>query len=352
MVGATQSGKTSSIVIPAILEWPGAVVVASVKRDILDVTSKHRQELGNVEILEPGLDDGKTWNPLEGISNYRQAMRVAQDMAVTTGESSDGTFWNNLAVKLLGTLFAIAIEHGQSIFDVVRVLESRNFEPWAFPERSTNASETLANLLKYEPKTLDSICVTTESMVLPWRFPQPAARVREVLQGSNSLFMCSPKGQQLHYEPLFRGALRMILDEQQRLVDARVQQKLLVVLDEAASVSSLDDLDLLAATVSGLDVTLLTVVQDFGQLTARWGPKASTIVNNHTTRLIFGGLSDPSAISFVPELKRGADEKPETPLRELSAGRAVLVANRRPAALIKTLPWWRSAHLRGLASMT
>ncbi|OYV27740.1 MAG: hypothetical protein B7Z82_04505, partial [Halothiobacillus sp. 20-54-6] len=34
------------------------------------------------------------------------------------------------------------------------------------------------------------------------------------------------------------------------------------VLDEAATVASLDELDQLAATVSGLDVTLVTVVQD------------------------------------------------------------------------------------------
>jgi len=66
----------------------------------------------------------------------------------------------------------------------------------------------------------------------------------------------------------FRGALRMVLEEQQRLVDVRAQRRLLLVLDEAATVASLDELDQMASTVSGLDVTLVTVLQDFSQLKA------------------------------------------------------------------------------------
>jgi hypothetical protein len=54
---------------------------------------------------------------------------------------------------------------------------------------------------------------------MPWRFRQPLATVRSVVDGSNTLFLCSPRGEQRHYEPLFRGALRMILEEQQRRVD-------------------------------------------------------------------------------------------------------------------------------------
>ena len=127
-------------------------------------------------------------------------------------------------------------------------------------------------------------------MLMPWRFAQPLAAVREVVAGSNTLYLCSPRGEQRHYEPLFRGALRMVLEEQQRRVDQGNGRRLLLVLDEAATVASLDELDQLAATVSGLGVTLVTVIQDFAQLVARWGPRAATIVNNHTTRVVLGGL--------------------------------------------------------------
>jgi hypothetical protein len=47
----------------------------------------------------------------------------------------------------------------------------------------------------------------------------------------------------------------MVLEEQQRLVDEGRSDGCLLVLDEAATVASLDELDQMASTVSGLDVT-------------------------------------------------------------------------------------------------
>jgi hypothetical protein len=118
------------------------------------------------------------------------------------------------------------------------------------------------------------------------------------------------------------------------------------VLDEAATVASLDELDQLAATVSGLDVTLVTVVQDFAQLVARWGARAPTIVNNHTTRVVMGGLADPTATKYLPELI-AKDDSRALPLRERAAGTAMVVAGRLPVFAVRLRPWWRVRRLRG-----
>jgi type IV secretion system protein VirD4 len=183
-------------------------------------------------------------------------------------------------------------------------------------------------------------------MLLPWRFRQPLAQVRSVVAGANTLYLCSPRNEQQHYESLFRGALRMVLEEQHRLVDEGRQRRLLIVLDEAATVAPLDELDQLAATVSGLDVTLVTVLQDFAQLAARWGPRASTIVNNHTTRIVLGGLADPSVASYLPELTASNDDSNSVPLRQRAAGSALVVAGRRPVFSVQLRPWWRDRRLR------
>ena len=109
---------------------------------------------------------------------------------------------------------------------------------------------------------------------MPWRFRQPLADVRSVVDGSqHALSLQSARRSSATTNPLFRGALRMVLEEQQRLVDEGRQRRLLLVLDEAATVASLDELDQMAATVSGLDVTLVTVVQDFAQLKSRAGDR-------------------------------------------------------------------------------
>jgi len=63
IVGPTQVGKTSSLVIPALLRWSDALVVTSVKNDVITTTRDWRASVGEVQVLEPGRDGGLTWNP-------------------------------------------------------------------------------------------------------------------------------------------------------------------------------------------------------------------------------------------------------------------------------------------------
>ena len=91
----------------------------------------------------------------------------------------------------------------------------------------------------------------------------------------------------------------------------------------------------------------MTVLQDFSQLKARWGPRASTIVNNHTTRLVLGGLADPTASQFLPELfETRKDAPPLVPLRQRPPGTGTVIAGHRPAFSVRLQPWWRDRRLR------
>jgi len=346
IVGPTQVGKTSSLVIPALLRWSDALVVTSVKNDVIATTKDWRARVGEVQVLEPGRDGGLTWNPLEGVRTLRHALRVARDLTGAPADRGETEFWNSLATKVVGSLLMLAFQGSRDVFDVARTIEKRDFDRWLDVGHS-EAGDVLEAFLTHDHKTIDGVLTTAETMLMPWRFRQPLANVRAVVDGPNTLYLCSPRGEQRHYEPLFRGALRMVLEEQQRLVELRTQRRLLLVLDEAATVASLDELDQMAATVSGLDVTLVTVLQDFSQLKARWGPRASTIVNNHTTRLVLGGLADPTASQFLPELfETRKDAPPSVPLRQRPPGTGTVIAGHRPAYPVRLQPWWNDRRLR------
>jgi type IV secretory pathway TraG/TraD family ATPase VirD4 len=347
IVGPTQVGKTSSLVIPALLRWRDALVVTSVKNDVITTTKDWRTSLGEVQVLEPGRDAGLTWNPLEGVRTLRHALRVARDLTSGPADRGETEFWNSLATKVVGALLMLAFQQSRDVFDVARAIEKHDFDPWLEGVGHTEAGDVLEAFLTHEHRTVDGVLTTAETMLMPWRFRQPLANVRSVVAGANTLYLCSPRGEQRHYEPLFRGALRMVLEEQQRLAELRTQRRLLVVLDEAATVASLDELDQMASTVSGLDVTLVTVLQDFSQLKARWGPRASTIVNNHTTRLVLGGLADPTASQFLPELfETSKDAPPSVPLRQRPPGTGTVIAGHRPAYPVRLQPWWSDRRLR------
>ncbi len=345
IVGPTQSGKTSSLVVPAILSWTGAVVVTSVKNDVVAATQQWRSSLGVVELLQPGSEGGLTWDPLEGVATLRHSLRVARDMT-TASSRGDTDFWNSLATKLVAALMMLATETGMDIFDVALAVEQRSFQKLLVGGTVTDASSIVRSFLDHDSRTLDGVLTTAETMMLPWRFRQPLASVRGVVRGSNTLYLCSPRGEHSHYEPLFRGALRTILEEQQGLFDQGTQTPLLMVLDEAATVGSLDELDQMAATVSGLDVTLVTVVQDFSQLNARWGARAATIVNNHSTRLVIAGLADATVAKYLPELVEAPKEGNPLSIRRRVRGTAQVIAGSTPVFVVRLRPWWRRRSLR------
>ena len=77
---------------------------------------------------------------------------------------------------------------------------------------------------------------------------------------------------------------------------------LLVVLDEAANIAPLSDLDALASTAAGHGMQLVTIWHDLAQITARYGPRATTVVNNHRAKLFLSGISDPSTLDYASHL--------------------------------------------------
>ncbi len=91
---------------------------------------------------------------------------------------------------------------------------------------------------------------------------------------------------------------------------------LLVVLDEAANIAPLPELDGLAATCAGHGVQLVTVWQDLAQVRARYGERAATVVNNHRAKLFLPGIADPATLELASQL---AGEE-ELVLRSVTTG--------------------------------
>ena len=55
VIGPPQTGKTAGLAIPAILEWPGPVLVTSSKPDILEVTRAARTTRGEIMVYDLSL---------------------------------------------------------------------------------------------------------------------------------------------------------------------------------------------------------------------------------------------------------------------------------------------------------
>lgn len=84
-VWGPRTGKTTSMGIPSIMAAPGACVVTSNKRDIVDATRDPRSEVERVWVFDPQGIVGETptwwWNPLSYVTDENRASELAGHFA-------------------------------------------------------------------------------------------------------------------------------------------------------------------------------------------------------------------------------------------------------------------------------
>jgi type IV secretion system protein VirD4 len=397
VVGPTQSGKTTGLAIPAILGWEGPVVAASVKTDLARDTLDWRRRCGRVWCFDPGRTTGlppSEWSPLTAARTWTGARRVAADLTeVTQGATTtaDGEFWYATAAKLLAPLLFAAASGGRTMADVVRWVDTQEVAEVADlldAAGATQALQAARATWQRDDRQRSSVYTTAEMILEPFAEPDApvggvggrrfADRVDqidpvELLRGSHTLYLCAPAHDQRRLRGLFVALVKQVLDaafSRSSRQGAALDPPLLVVLDEAANIAPLAELDGLAATCAGHGVQLLTIWQDLAQVTARYGDRAATVVNNHRAKIFLSGTSDPGTLDrashlvgdeelLVPSMSRDSTGRrtsstaplqrrllPPDALRRLPTGTGVLVYGSLPPVRLALRPWWEDTGLR------
>jgi hypothetical protein len=131
VLGATRSGKTTGLAIPAILEWPGPVLCTSTKGDLVDDTAGYRSTLGRVQVFDPSASTSfpaSSWTPMARSATWEGAMADAHALA-EAGKISAGAglrmagLWYAGAQKLLAPYLFAAARTGRTITDVARWID-------------------------------------------------------------------------------------------------------------------------------------------------------------------------------------------------------------------------------------
>ena len=393
VVGPTQSFKTSGFAVPAILEWTGPVLAASVKTDLLARTVDWRRRQGTVWVYDPSGATGMpadAWSPVDAAVTWGRARRTAHVLTEAArpqaGGLPDAEFWQAAAAKLLAPLLLAAALSGRPMAEVLRWLdEQEQLEVadalFAAGPAGREALQAARASWGRDDRQRSAVYTTAEMALEAFADPPAATGTGEsirpswLLGAANTLYLCAPAHEQRRLRPLFTALTTEVLDAafaRAASRGGRLDPPLLVVLDEAANVAPVAELDTLASTAAGHGVQLVTVWQDLAQLTARYGARAGTVVNNHRVKVFLSGIADPATLEHASVLVgdteqtsgprwwwrpgAGAATPPVAPvlrrllpadaLRRLAPGTAVALSGHLPPVRLRLRPWWRLRRLR------
>jgi len=394
---STVSFKTAGLAIPAVLEWRGPVVATSVKSDLLLTTLKQRRALGTAMVFDPtgvtGIESVKA-SPLSGCHSWRGAMLVAHRLAGaarSAGSSGleDADFWYATAEKLLAPLLFAAGSSGGEMADVIRWLNEGPAAAEKVAERLTVCPEPEEALSAWkanqnrEERQRSSIYTTAETILSAFADPRVLEACSEAHYtpaalldgGANTLYLCASDYEQERLRTLFAtmvAELIAVVSDASAQTGKPIDPPLLIVLDEAANIAPLPELDGLASTGAGKGIQLLTVFQDLSQVEARYGRRAQTIVNNHRAKVFASGIADPATLDYIGRVigeaefqqrSRTAGRKgqvsstegsvyralvPSNVVRASQPGEALFVYGHLPATRMSLRPWFADTKLSEL----
>ena len=395
-IAGPRTGKTTSRVIPAILEAPGAVVTTSNKRDAVDATRGPRSALGPVWVFDPQrlVDEPPSWwwNPLSYVTDEVRAANLADVFAAAYANPDARTdaFFDPKGQKVVtALLLAAAVDRRTIDHAYLWVTDPRDDEPVALLREHgyTLLAASLAAEINAPEKQRGGVYGTAEKILafltnrdaLAWVTPGPGRAefdAHEFVRSAGTLYSLSKEGKG-SAGALVAGLTVAVTEAAEeaakRSPGGRLAVPLVAVLDEAANVCRWPELPNLYSHYGSRGICLMTMLQSWSQGVHVWGREGMRkLWSASTIKLYGGGVAE---VEFLQDLSQlvGEFERPTTSLSHgrngrsatygtqrqrildvaelasLPKGRAIVLAAGAPPALVRTLPWMtgpRAAEVR------
>lgn len=317
LFGVQRSGKTSTVVVPTLLGWQGAVVATSTKEELVTLTAGHRAGLGPVWVFAPldrdhswmealGLQPA-TWNPLDAVEDCASASELA-DHFTADGKRGTSTHWYLAASSLITGLAVCERERGGDMRSLLmRLNRTANSEyiGLAGVVEDATASELLIAFANTPEREAGSIASTARSSLSLWTDGRVAAATESsanaldldrLLALGGTLYLVAPAEEAERCRPLFSALLHSLLRRattRARALGGLLQPRLLLALDEAANFARIPRLAGYASSGPGQGIQLLLCYHDLAQVESAYGSEpARTIWNNCRARVLLPGQGD------------------------------------------------------------
>ena len=400
-VWGPRTGKTTSRAIPAILAAPGAALVTSNKRDIVDGTRDVRAAEGPVWVFDPqavALEEPTWWwNPLSYVTDEVRAARLADHFAAGSRgpDAKTDAYFDPAGQDLLAGLLLAAALDGRPITQVhtwltrpaddeaVDILKTHGFL------QTSNAVGGVVNAPEKQRggvygTALQMASCLTNRQVARWVTPQgenderPQFDPAEFVRSKGTLYSLSKEGKGTA-GPLVTALTVATVEAAEELAvyspGGRLSTPMIGVLDEAANVCRWRELPNLYSHYGSRGIVLMTILQSWSQGVEVWGRDGMRKLWSAANIKVYGGgVAEAEFLNELAQLvgeyrysnmtksrsKQGTsyshddDRKERTldvsDLASFPRGRAIMFASGAPAALLETVPWMSGPHAEAVRS--
>lgn len=323
VLGPPRSGKTSAVIVPALMSCCGPAISTSTKPDVMRATLAARQEIGQTWLFDPAGEEQQvppgvrrlSWSPVAAAATWDQALVMAKAMtaaaragAGTTNESH----WAERAAALLAPLLLAASVTERPVEEVLRWILRHDLEPAgeALADNEADlAADVLAGIRNTESRERSSIFSAAAGVLSAYNADavrhsasSPNFNPERFARSTDTIYITAPEHKQALCAPLIVGLLEQI----RRCIYHRARNEhpagppMLWLLDEVANTAPIHDLPALVSQAGGQGLQVMVGLQDLSQARARWGQDtADGFLSLFQTKLVLSGIADSRTLESI-----------------------------------------------------
>ncbi|MHB8319307.1 MAG: type IV secretory system conjugative DNA transfer family protein [Acidimicrobiales bacterium] len=337
-----QGGKTTGVVMPSVASAPGAVVVTSIKRDVLDATSSIRRRSGRCWLFDPSgrevAPEGVElvrWSPVVSAKSWDDSRIVARSMVAAAmsltsglvgvgGTGGEAHFMDKATDALAPMLYAAfhaartMVEVSDWLYrsdpsDALGLLHEQAEGGGTYADSARIAWSVLNSVEQLAERERSSVYSTAQRVVTAYLMEGVRGLVTDpnfdpntFVNSTDTLYIVAGLDVQAAAAPVVVALLTAITTavyERERAVSAGVVARgmpVQMILDEAANIAPIADLPQWLSTAGGNGLHLVVVFQDLSQVAGRWGRHiAAGILTLCSTKMVLGGIADPDTLNAL-----------------------------------------------------
>ena len=319
LLGPPRSGKTSAVIIPAVLSHKGPVVSTSTKPDVWRATRGVRSGDGRVWVFDPtgsGARDGGEelrWSPVGPSGSWDGALLIARAMTTNIGVgTTDRSHWSSRAQALLAPMLHAVAVHGRDMEAVVDWVMRHELDEAGILLEDQRCSRlafgNLLGLLHTEERERSSIFSAAADALQAYSSEHALAAAKDpnfdaaaFVRSAGTVYIHAPAEAQAAAAPIVCGLLAEIrrATYQAHATGQLARGRVLFALDEVANIAPLEELPQIASEGGGQGLLLLAALQDLSQARQRWGQQADGFLTLFGAKLILPGIADARTLETV-----------------------------------------------------